>query len=158
MTQQTIDLAVQLKQLAAYARQHGKLSYDQVGGFLPDEAANGRRVDMILDLLDGLQVDVVEDPNSPLNYNAEKPEGEPETNELEPALLPTDLPKLTDDPIRMYLSQMCKIPLLAREQEVHLAKKIEISRKRLRHRNPYTFFSPEPIGQRIERASCLELL
>lgn len=157
MTQKQTDLAAQLKQLAAYARQHGHLSYDQVNGFLPDEAANGRRVDVILDLLDGLQVDVIEDPDSPLNYNAEKPEGEGETSELEPPLLPTDLPKLTDDPIRMYLSQMCKIPLLAREQEVHLAKKIEISRKRLRRSILRSFLALEQTVEVLERVDAGEL-
>ena len=43
-----------------------------------------------------------------------------------------DLPKLSDDPIRMYLSQMAVIPLLTREQEISLAKKIEVTRKRFR--------------------------
>jgi len=40
-----------------------------------------------------------------------------------------DLPKASEDPIRMYLSQMAEIPLLSREEEISLAKKIEITRK-----------------------------
>ena len=44
----------------------------------------------------------------------------------------SDLPKASDDPIRMYLSQMAEIPLLTREQEISLAKKIEITRKQYR--------------------------
>ncbi len=43
-----------------------------------------------------------------------------------------DLPRASDDPIRMYLSQMAEIPLLTREQEISLAKKIEINRRRFR--------------------------
>jgi RNA polymerase primary sigma factor len=43
-----------------------------------------------------------------------------------------DLPKASEDPIRMYLSQMAEIPLLTREQEISLAKKIEITRKQYR--------------------------
>ncbi len=43
-----------------------------------------------------------------------------------------DTPKITNDPIRLYLSQMCEIPLLSREQEISLAKKIEIARKQWR--------------------------
>ena len=42
------------------------------------------------------------------------------------------MPKLSDDPVRMYLSQMAEIPLLTREQEISLAKKIEVTRKRFR--------------------------
>ncbi|RMF42503.1 MAG: sigma-70 family RNA polymerase sigma factor, partial [Planctomycetota bacterium] len=41
-------------------------------------------------------------------------------------------PKLSDDPVRLYLSQMSAIPLLSREEEIALAKKIEITRKRFR--------------------------
>ena len=43
-----------------------------------------------------------------------------------------DLPKAGDDPIRMYLSQMAEIPLLSRDEEISLAKKIEVTRKRFR--------------------------
>ncbi len=45
---------------------------------------------------------------------------------------PSDMPKASDDPIRMYLSQMAEIPLLNREEEIALAKKIEINRRRFR--------------------------
>src|SRR5207245_2115106 len=38
------------------------------------------------------------------------------------------------DPVRMYLTQMGEIPLLKREEEIALAKKIEITRKRFRRR------------------------
>ena len=48
------------------------------------------------------------------------------------ALPAEDLPKLSDDPVRMYLTQMADIPLLTREQEISLAKKIEVTRKRFR--------------------------
>ncbi len=51
------------------------------------------------------------------------------------AILATFNEKITrpgDDPIRMYLSQMAEIPLLTREQEIGLAKRIEIARKRFR--------------------------
>lgn len=157
MIQQKLNPADQLAALAAAARNGGTLSYDQINGFLPDEVNNARRVDMILDLLDGLGVRVVEDPNSPMNYNAEKPEGEPEPAEDAPQLLPEEMPKLTDDPIRMYLTQMCKIPLLAREQEVHLAKKIEVSRKRLRRNILRSFYALEKTVETLERVHAGDL-
>ena len=56
------------------------------------------------------------------------------TPAAQPAILVAaeDLPKLTDDPIRMYLSQMAEIPLLSREEEVALATRIEYNRRQFR--------------------------
>ena len=46
--------------------------------------------------------------------------------------LPGEATKFSSDPIRMYLSQMAEIPLLARSEEIALAKKIEVTRKQFR--------------------------
>jgi RNA polymerase primary sigma factor len=54
-------------------------------------------------------------------------------DDLPEALLPrAGLPEKIDDPVRMYLTQMGEIPLLTRDQEIYLAKTIEITRKRFR--------------------------
>jgi RNA polymerase primary sigma factor len=61
--------------------------------------------------------------------------GAPPVNGKLPAPAPQlklDEAKWSDDPIRLYLSQMAEIPLLTREQEIALAKKIEVTRKRFR--------------------------
>src|SRR5690606_9759223 len=55
-----------------------------------------------------------------------------EKAEKETPLPPTDSPKPTDDPIRMYSSQMAELPLLPREEGIELAGKIEVSRLRFR--------------------------
>ena len=44
----------------------------------------------------------------------------------------TGMPKLSDDPIRLYLAQMSEIPLLTRDEEIGLAKKIERARRKFR--------------------------
>ncbi len=49
-----------------------------------------------------------------------------------PSAAPAESHKSSDDPIRMYLSQMAEIPLLSREEEIALAKKIEITRRQFR--------------------------
>jgi len=46
--------------------------------------------------------------------------------------LSDDTESWSDDPVRMYLTQMGEIPLLTRQQEIFLAKKIELTRRRFR--------------------------
>ncbi|TWU47100.1 sigma-70 family RNA polymerase sigma factor [Rubripirellula reticaptiva] len=64
--------------------------------------------------------------------SAEEAAEEDEEDEPLAVVAPSDMPKASDDPIRMYLSQMAEIPLLSREEEIGLAKKIEINRRRFR--------------------------
>ena len=59
---------------------------------------------------------------------------EPELKAEELLLTPDDNDSWSDDPVRMYLTQMGEIPLLTRQQEIALAKQIEITRARFRHK------------------------
>ncbi len=123
-----------LKTLVAKGKSQGYLTYDEVNEYLPDEAVTPEKLDNLLNALEELGIELVTeapDENGILsdvtvtNKNGAGDDAEP---------LPTSdsQPKLSDDPIRMYLSQMAEIPLLTREQEISLAKKIEVTRKRFR--------------------------
>src|SRR5690606_33568644 len=57
---------------------------------------------------------------------------EPTPMDTSRVLMEPETPMSSRDPIRMYLSQMGNIPLLSREDEIFLAKQIEITRKRFR--------------------------
>ncbi len=142
-----------LSDVVALARAQGHLTYDQVNAFLPDEATDSVQVDRLLDLLDGLQVSLVEDPAS----RPQPADSQAQDDAAAAALMPEDLPKLTDDPIRMYLSQMCRIPLLSRDEEISLAKKIEITRKRFRRNILRSFFALESTVTILERVQGGEL-
>src|SRR5262249_20795228 len=64
------------------------------------------------------------------------PNGPPDAaaGELDLSFMDEDDSRRIDDPVRMYLTQMGEIPLLKREEEISLAKKIEVTRKRFRRK------------------------
>jgi RNA polymerase primary sigma factor len=126
-----------LQALIARGKTQGYLTYEEVNAYLPDEDVNPEKLDQLLLAIETLGIDLVEEkPDSPQTAAGNRPavslpeamaEGEAS------GVVPTgELPRASDDPIRMYLSQMAEIPLLTREQEISLAKKIEITRRRFR--------------------------
>ena len=128
-----------LNELVATGKAQGYLTYDQVNAYLPDEAVSPEKLDNLLIALDEMGIQLVEEP---IEIAVEEPCEPPKSKKSEQRADAADLravllsagplPKLSDDPVRMYLSQMAEIPLLTREQEISLAKKIEVTRKRFR--------------------------
>ncbi|MGE4000094.1 MAG: sigma-70 family RNA polymerase sigma factor [Planctomycetaceae bacterium] len=127
-----------LRTLMAAAQKRGFLTFQALDEFLPDEGGDPTLVDKIILCLEELDLALVNDPDAP-NTVAEKTR----LHEADKAEEPSDVAKSmiepesaaamsSRDPIRMYLSQMGNIPLLSREDEIFLAKQIEITRKRFR--------------------------
>ncbi len=140
-----------LRQLISTGREQGYLTYQQVGKYLPDEDTSTEKLDNLLVILDKKGIPLVDKaPAVPFSKtpsmlettdefvgsdDAEEPlaeDFEDEDKLSTPFSTSAELPKLSDDPIRLYLSQMSQIPLFSREEEIALAKKIEITRKRFR--------------------------
>ena len=126
-----------LRELVATGRTQGFLTYDQVNEYLPDEALSTQKLDNLLVALEEQGIELISDmPKAPQRRTQPLVKPQPkiasdDDSDLAP-LAAKELPKLSDDPIRMYLSQMCTIPLLTRREEISLAKKIEVTRKRFR--------------------------
>ncbi len=127
----------QLAQLVAKGQTQGYLTYDDVNAYLPDEDVNPEKLDSLLCALEEMGISLV-DEAPPMIFEETTPrqptsEADAFIREIDPLPIAAgDLPKLSDDPIRMYLSQMAVIPLLSRDEEISLAKKIELTRKLFR--------------------------
>ncbi|MBX3444152.1 MAG: sigma-70 family RNA polymerase sigma factor [Planctomyces sp.] len=125
-----------LKSLMEQARERGFLTYQMVHKFLPDEGGEASLIDQIILALEELTLPLINDPAAPRTI-ADKIRQEQQSHHIESpditrGLIEPETPMSSRDPIRMYLSQMGNIPLLSRDDEIFLAKQIEITRKRYR--------------------------
>jgi RNA polymerase primary sigma factor len=128
---QVYRLDANLNRLIETGKQQGFLTFTQVNDYLPDEAVNPEKLDNLLMSLDELGLEIV--PDSKLPPSLDEIRKRPLKARLsKPKEAGEDKSRRIDDPVRMYLTQMGEIPLLTREQEISLAKKIEVTRKRFR--------------------------
>ncbi len=143
----------QFSALVSLAQDQGYLTYQQVSGYLPDETYGTEKIDRLLAMLDALNIELVEDRRS----HSERVEEAMAGNGDRAALITEPLPSGSSDPIRMYLSQMAEIPLLTRDEEIGLAKKIELTRKRFRRNVLRSFFALKATVELLERVHSGEL-
>jgi len=134
-----------IKTLLELGKRRGFLTFDQVNDLLPDEATSPERIHSLLETLDEMGIELINEDEAETRLLASGDlDDEPDDDQAEEAVedeeteLTTedleDISRRIDDPVRMYLTQMGEIPLLTREQEINLAKKIEVTRKRFRRK------------------------
>jgi RNA polymerase primary sigma factor len=134
-----------LKTLLELGKRRRFLTFDQVNDYLPDEATSPERIHSLLETLDEMGIELINEDEAEnrllasgdLDDEPDEDLVEEPSEDEESELTPEDLDEISrriDDPVRMYLTQMGEIPLLTREQEINLAKRIEITRKRFRRK------------------------
>jgi len=100
-------------------KEKGFVLYDEVSELLADDFPSGREFEDLLSDLDSAGVEILEEPRAEFDKKTE------ETEEFAELELAQDYGDKTNDPVRMYLREMGTVPLLTREGEIELAKRVE---------------------------------
>jgi RNA polymerase primary sigma factor len=114
-----------IKKLIDAGKEKGYLTYNEVNDLIPNDLQTPDDLDDLLTAVGTQGIDVLDSPKLPSSaldkkFDAELEEGEDVELDLTPGAL-----EKTNDPVRMYLREMGTVPLLTREGEVEIAKRIE---------------------------------
>tara|TARA_B100000686_G_scaffold299836_2_gene333914 strand:+ start:572 stop:2218 length:1647 start_codon:yes stop_codon:yes gene_type:complete len=139
--------------MVAEAIERGFFTFQQVDEFLPDEGGDATLIDCVVMVLEETGLSLKDDPT----VVAEEQRRQTVRQDTESQLLAPENPVTSRDPIRMYLSQMGSIPLLSREREIFLAKRIEITRKRVRRTLLESDFALQQAVATLEKVQAGEL-
>ncbi len=110
-----VDLTEKVRELVRLAREQGYLTYSDINDALPDNVVSPDELDEIYTRLRNLEIEIVDQTDVDRVKPAQPEEEEEDSGRLD----------ILDDPVRMYMKQMGKVPLLTREQEVEICKRIE---------------------------------
>ena len=117
-----------IQKLIDTGKEKGYLTYDQVNDLIPHDVQSPDDLEDLLTTIGTQGIDVLEGPKMPSALDREEAEELGEDVELD--LTPGAMEK-TNDPVRMYLREMGTVPLLTREGEVEIAKRIERGQNRV---------------------------
>ena len=106
-----------IRNLIRLSKEQSFLTYKDINQALPDSVNNPDEIENVISILQNLEVDILDD-NEVEAFKARQEE----TEEKEVRTSQNDI---LDDPVRMYLKQMGQVPLLTREEEVAISKRIE---------------------------------
>ena len=113
------EIQARLRELIKLAKEQGYLTFDDLNEALPEGITDANELDAILTRLRRMEIDVIEASDVDRHKEGKKDLDEEEEEKPETKL------DILDDPVRMYLKQMGQVPLLTREQEVEISKRIE---------------------------------
>ena len=117
----------QIKTLIAKGKVNGFLTFEEVSKALPSEINNPEQIEEIIGIFDQLDIAIVDSEKDGKKMDLAPQESDDEAGQL--SLTDdedgADYSSRSTDPVRMYLREMGAVPLLDREGEVHIAKKIE---------------------------------
>jgi len=118
-----------IKKLIDTGKEKGYLTYDQVNDLIPQDVQSPDDLEDLLTTIGTQGIDVLEGPKMPSSA-LDREDAEELGEDVELDLTPGAMEK-TNDPVRMYLREMGTVPLLTREGEVEIAKRIERGQNRV---------------------------
>jgi RNA polymerase primary sigma factor len=133
-----IEIQSRIRELIKLAKEQGYLTFDDLNETLPEGITDADELDLILTRLRRMEIDIIE-ASEVDRYKDGKKDAEEEDEEEEKTGPKLDI---LDDPVRMYLKQMGQVPLLTREQEVEISKRIEEAENMVqKHINRFGFIA-----------------
>jgi RNA polymerase primary sigma factor len=138
----------EVRQLITMGKEKGYLLYEEVNDLLPSEISSSDELDDIFSMFGSMGIEVV-DSEQKFREKAEE-EG------VELDLTPGALDK-TNDPVRMYLREMGTVPLLTREGEVEIAKRIERGKNAMLRAISRTNMAAQEVARLGERLGAREI-
>jgi RNA polymerase primary sigma factor len=139
----------EIEGLIEVGKEKGYLTYGDVNDMLPEEISGADDLDDLITTIGTQGIDLLDAPKFPGDKDFEPEEGE----DVELDLTPGTLEK-TNDPVRMYLREMGTVPLLTREGEVEIAKRIERGQLRVMKaisRSPIVIREIAALGEDLKR-------
>src|SRR5471032_1834516 len=146
----------EVRQLINIGKEKGYLLYDEVNELLPSEITSSDELDDLFNTFGSAGIEVIDSDQKyardekPIDRTGEGAE------EIELDLTPGTLDK-TNDPVRMYLREMGTVPLLTREGEVEIAKRIERGKKAVMRVITRTPMAAREVARLSERLGAGEL-
>jgi RNA polymerase primary sigma factor len=118
-TLESPELQEKIRELIKLAKEQGYLTFDDLNEALPESVNDPDEMEAIIARLRGMEFDIIDASQVDRYKDGKKDSDEEEEDKAETKL------DILDDPVRMYLKQMGQVPLLTREQEVEISKRIE---------------------------------
>jgi RNA polymerase primary sigma factor len=170
------DAEAKIKAMIEKGKKKGYLTYEEMNADLPEDLVSPARLDTLLTALDemgislideadvdkhGAPAEIAEEDFEPVEADIpiepvaeEEPVVIEEDKIIEKEIVESEPGRRIDDPVRTYLTQMGEIPLLNRENEISLARKIEVSRMTFRRKmleNDYCAKNSVEILQQVQQ-------
>ena len=170
------DPEARIKAMIEKGKKKGYLTYEEMNADLPEDLVSPARLDTLLTSLDemgislideadvdkhGAPAEIAEEDFDPVEAGLpiepvaeEEPVVIEEDKIIEKEIVEAEPGRRIDDPVRTYLTQMGEIPLLNRESEISLARKIEVSRMAFRRKmleNDYCAKNSVEILQQVQQ-------